>query len=476
MRRRLPILAALALAVPTALAGTAAAGPLGGVTATVEPVLASTLEAEDPATQLLVFVHADDVATARSAAEGAGLLVTDSWDRIGVAVAAGSPAQVVAVSQAPGVTYVERDVPIELYGDTSHVATRGLEARRTLLGADGTALDGSGVSIAVIDSGVDGTHPAFEDPATGASTVVRNLKSVCIGLQLNPASSCFVDVTALNDSDTFSIGGHGTHVAGIAGGQDSTLSDGTVVRGAAPGARLVGLSVGQAVSVYGGNTGLNWVLENHAAPCGTGVSAAQCPPIRVTNNSYGPVGGGSFDPNSATAKLQRALVAEGVVTVWAAGNDGGDGSESRTNPAGQDPTGGILSVAAYDDRGTGTRDGETGGFSSRGAKGDPATHPDLAAPGVDITAACRIYLPICTTGFDVRDGGDFNTISGTSMAAPHVAGIVAQAFQAAPSASPAQVEDALVSTATRYGSRAPFEQGAGLLDAVRAARAVGASG
>jgi hypothetical protein len=68
--------------------------------------------------------------------------------------------------------------------------------------------------------------------------------------------------------------------------------------------------------------------------------------IKVINNSYGPTGGGTFDPNSATVHLQRVLAAEGVVTVWANGNDGGDGSANLSNPPGQDPTPGIISVAS----------------------------------------------------------------------------------------------------------------------------------
>lgn len=148
----------------------------------------------------------------------------------------------------------------------------------------------------------------------------------------------------------------------------------------------------------------------------------------MTNHSYGPTGGGECDPDSATVELQRALAAEGVVTVWAAGNDGGDGSAPLTNPPGQDPTGGIPSVASYSDQETGTRDGVVSEFSSRGAATDPSTWPDLAAPGGTITSACRPYRPICATGPDFRnspglgDLGTFTTISGTSMAAPHVTG------------------------------------------------------
>ena len=99
-----------------------------------------------------------------------------------------------------------------------------------------------------------------------------------------------------------------------------------------------------------------------------------------------------------------------------------------------------------------------------------------------------MYLPICSTGLDPQNGpgatdiGTFNTISGTSMAAPHIAGIVAQLFQANPSATPAQVEEALKTTAYKYTDGAPYENGAlgttsvdkgyGLVDVVAAAQAV----
>jgi subtilisin family serine protease len=290
------------------------------------------------------------------------------------------------------------------------------------------------------------------------------------------------------DTDTISGGGHGTHVNGIVAGRPTTLSDGTQLQGAAPGASLVDVSTGAVLLIVGADSALNWVLENHDHPCGPGVPASTCPPIKVTNNSYGPTGGGAFDPNSATVKLQRALAADGVVTVWAAGNDGGDGSSSLTNPPGQDPTGGILSVASYYDEDTGTRDGVVSDYSSRGAAADPSTWPDLSAPGENITSSCRIYLPICSTGLAPQNGpgpldiGTFNTISGTSMAAPHIAGIVAQLFQAVPTATPAQIEAALKGSTHRYTDGAPyqtvgsyqtsFDKGTGLVDVVAAVAAL----
>jgi subtilisin family serine protease len=426
-----------------------------------------------------VLVHGTDLAAAKKAVKASGLRQLTSYDRIGVVVAEGTRSQILAARTQPGVTYLEGNQPITTSLSTSNIATRGAEAAATRTGADGKPLDGRGVSVAVIDSGVDPTHPFLQN-AGGTSAVVKNLKIVCDPLT---ETLCLPVDAGSADTDLLSGGGHGTHVNGIVAGRPVTLPDGTKMHGAAPGASLVDISVGAVLLIVGADAALNWVLENHAAPCGAGVPASTCPPIKVTNNSYGPSGGGAFDPNSATVKLQRALAADGVVTVWAAGNDGGDGTTSLTNPPGQDPTGGILSVASYNDLGTGTRNGKISDFSSRGLNGTVSTYPDLSAPGEDITSSCRIYLPVCSTGLAPVDGGNYNTISGTSMAAPHIAGIVAQLFQANPSATPAQIEQALISTAHQYGDGAAYQadprggstsydKGHGLVDVVAASDAV----
>ncbi len=472
--------------VVAALAGSPASAAPSGVggdaLAPVQDFLASQLAGLGAAVPATVLVHGTDIGAARAAVAAAGLRPVTEYERIGVVVASGTADRIEEARRQPGVTYLEGNQPIEFAQETSNVATRGAEAVATLTGADGAPLDGRGVSIAVIDSGVDPTHPYFRN-ADGSSAVVANLKSLCL-VEATPSTDCVVRVPSVVDTDTLSLGGHGTHVSGIVAGRPTTLSDGGRLQGAAPGAGLVSISTGAVLLIVGADSALNWVLENHEAPCGAGVSPAVCPPIKVTNNSYGPTGGGAFDPDSATVKLQRALAAEGVVTVWAAGNDGGDGSASLTNPPGQDPTGGILSVASYSDQDTGTRDGAVSEFSSRGAAADPSTWPDLSAPGDGITASCRPYLPICATGLDFRNGpglldlGTFNTISGTSMAAPHVAGIVAQLFQADPSATPAEIEAVLTGTAHRFGDGAAyasvggrttsFDKGAGLVDVVAA--------
>ena len=493
LSRRTAVLAAAALVLgPLPAYALATADP---APARVQGWLADRLSTASATDALRVYVHASSADAAREAAQASGLTVVEVFDKVGVAVADGVKAQIAEVRSAAGVTYVEGDQPAELLLDTSHQATRGAEAVETLKGADGSPLDGSGTSIAIIDSGVDGTHPFFTEP-DGTSKVVRNLKNVCPFVDTfqqivtdDFVDECNADVPG-NDSDTPSVGGHGTHVAGIAAGNPTLLADGRTVQGAAPGAKLVSLSVGQVISVYGGNSGLNWVLENHAAPCGEGVDATACPPIRVTNNSYGPGGGSDFDEDGVTAKLQRALLAEGVLTVWAAGNDGGDGSgeTQTTNGPGNDPTPGILMVASYDDAGTGTRDGSLSSFSSRGVQGRTGTYPDISAPGDMVLSACRPYLAICNSsgtvpadGPGATDIGTFNTISGTSMAAPHIAGIVAQLLEGAPGATPAQVEDAIEDGAHRFAaggayeadplnpdSQTSFDKGHGLVDVVAA--------
>ncbi|MGH3771695.1 MAG: S8 family peptidase [Pseudonocardiaceae bacterium] len=480
------------------VSGLIAGGSLAAMPASAEPepvpmsasLVAQLLSATSGG--IPVLVHGATLADAQRAVAATGMRRVATFRKIGVVVARGTKQQVQAARTQPGVTYLEGDQPIAMHAapaavttrSTSLVATRALEAQRTLVGANGAALDGSGVSIAVIDSGIDPTHPAF-----AGGKVVRSLKGVCLD-ESSTDTGCIMDVPSGIDTDTLSLGGHGSHVSSIAAGRSVTLSDGSTVSGAAPGVDIVSLSTGTAVVIVSADTALEWVLEHHTAPCGAAVPVAKCPPIRVVNNSYGPQGGGKFDPNSATVKLQRQLVQEGVVMVWAAGNDGGDGSKSLTNPPAQDPTGGVISVASYNDQGSGTISGPVSSFSSRGVKTDPSTWPDISAPGQNIVGACRAYLLICSTGLKPQNGpgildvGSYNTLSGTSMAAPQITGIVALLFQADPTATPAEIEKALKSTASHYSNGAPYQQvggylisfdkGAGLVDTVAAAKALGA--
>jgi subtilisin family serine protease len=289
--------------------------------------------------------------------------------------------------------------------------------------------------------------------ADGTSKVVRNMKIVCptapVWFNDNPATpeendrvpadTCapgegsdpyMIDVPT-NDSDTPSVGGHGTHVASNAAGFKRDY-DGRNIEGVAPGADLLAISTGEAISILYSDMALDWIARNHANPCAD--QGTTCNPITVVNNSDGPNGGGEFDPESATVAIQRKLVSEGVVMVWANGNgdesdtgptSGGDGSDNRSNPPAQDPTPGIISVANYDDGGSGTRDGTLNSSSSRGDAKRPSTWPDISAPGTNITAACRPNLAICNSIFPPESDPNFGTISGTSMSTPYISGVVA---------------------------------------------------
>ena len=146
-------------------------------------------------------------------------------------------------------------------------------------------------------------------------------------------------------------------------------------------------------------------------------------------------------------------------------------------------------MASYYDQDTGTRDGVVSDFSSRGLAADASTWPDISAPGENITSSCRalpgdlLHGPGLRNGPGALDIGTFNTISGTSMAAPHIAGIVAQLFQADPTATPAEIEQALKASAHKFTDGAAYQSGPvgttsydkghGLVDVVAAVAALG---
>jgi serine protease AprX len=371
------------------------------------------------------------------------------------------------------------------------VASRALLAQKRLVDAQGRPLDGRGTTIAVIDTGVDLTHPAFALPGRGTK-IVRTLSTLpCLRYgegspwthEISDDPACLVDVPSGTTSDA-GHGGHGSFVSGVAVGDHYRLQDGTAVGGAAPGARV--LMISTTTALVGLDNAFRWIVEHHRRPCGDDVPASMCPPIRVVNCSWG-----ADDPT--ITKAQDELAREGVLTVWANGNGGGDGSTSNSNVQGTaDRTPGVVSVGSYDDLGTGTRDGKISPGSSEGAKNDPRTWPDISAPGVNIISSCRVYQPICPAieTAPPRDGPGSDDVatyfigSGTSFAAPQVCGVVALMFQANPRASAGLIERTLERTAYRFddgasyqrvdGLLTSYDKGAGLVDAYAAATALGA--
>ncbi|PKK85701.1 MAG: hypothetical protein CVT48_04320 [Thermoplasmata archaeon HGW-Thermoplasmata-1] len=294
-----------------------------------------------------------------------------------------------------------------------------------------TGVTGEGVAVAVVDSGVDGLHEDLDE-----DKLAYNAKYAGTWVE-SP------------NSDTTS--GHGTHCAGIVGGTGER-SDGKK-KGVAPGCDLVGLGCGDTISVAYANNGLNWVKAN-----------AEKYNIRVVSCSWGSASLDGSELPTDTSPIYSQLANAGIVVIFAAGNDGGDGSSVKTGPQARNIY--TLSVASCLKNGRLMSD-----FSSRGAKSNPDTWPDITAPGSDIDS-CAATSGISPTSFPeaapfVGDG--YVSASGTSMACPHVSGVVALMFEVNPDLTPQDVMDIIALTADQnWGAyeESGYASGHGLINAM----------
>lgn len=379
-----------------------------------------------------------------------GLVYVFSLDSLPVAYVLGTELQVKDLLSKRGVERAEREAALSFHDAESRLALRMPELAHPLTGlrdAAGNPIDGRGVGIAVVDTGIHAAHAdLLYEPLWSAGRVAMNLKV---------ESQTFTD---LPSTDTTS--GHGTHVAGIISGQGSSDPD---RRGIAPGATLYGLGVGEASTIVWAAAAFDWILENHDQVD---------PPIKAVTNSWS--SGTDYNPDSALTRLVNLMVQKDLVVVFSASNNGGDGSTAETSAQCQIPTPGVICVAAYDDQDTGTRDGKIASYSSRGLISNPDTWPDLSAPGTNVLST---RPPVgATTGFGTNLG--YVELSGTSQAAPHVTGVVALMLQADPTLQPLEVEAHLKATAYKfshggsYTDGSHYAKGHGLVDAYAAVNAV----
>jgi serine protease AprX len=266
-------------------------------------------------------------------------------------------------------------------------------------------VDGSGVTVVVVDTGIDAGHPDLD---YGEKTIMN--------LFLNREEGYSWVEMENTDFDY----GHGTHVAGtVAGNGDASAG---ARSGVAPGANLIGLTVvDPTLADY--LVSLEWVYDNsrpNANPYN----------IRVATNSWHTIEE-EYDPEAPLSQVIMKLAYENnVVTTWSAGNEGREnmeGEEVSTSYEGNTPV--AIMVAAYERDGSAVTD-----FSSKGKLGWNHTYPDVGAPGRGIWSAHARRTQISAGS---KIGGNPNpyylAISGTSMSTPHVAGLVALLFQAAPS-------------------------------------------
>ncbi|MET7855866.1 S8 family serine peptidase [Streptomyces sp. NPDC005318] len=266
--------------------------------------------------------------------------------------------------------------------------------------------DGKGTKVAVLDTGIDSTHPDVKD---------RILES-----------KSFVPGQEVLDKH-----GHGTHVASTIAGSGAA-SDG-VNKGVAPGADLI---IGKVLSNEGSGEDSGIIA---------GMEWAKAEGADVVSMSLG-----SDIPDDGTDPMSQAVDAlsadGGPLFVIAAGNAYGEGTIGSPGSADK-----ALTVAAVD------KQDVRADFSSMG----PLTRsnglkPDLSAPGVDINAAASQAIPGIS--------GMYQQMSGTSMATPHVAGAAAILKQRHPDWSGQRIKDALMSSSKQLPDYTPYQQGTGRLD------------
>ncbi len=351
----------------------------------------------------------------------------------------------------PDVFRIHHDRPTTAHNFRTAITTG---ARAVQLGL---GLTGAGIGVAIIDSGITSWH---NDLTSRTPTMYP------YGDQRVTAFVDLVNGRALPYDDE----GHGTHVAGIIAGNGRD-SHGRHA-GVAPDATLVALKV---LDAYGRGTisnaiaALDWVLANR-----------QRYNIRVVNLSVGAAVRESYWSDPLTLAAKRVVDA-GVVVVTAAGNLGRNGAGEAlyggiTAP-GNAPW--VLTVGASSTNGSGTRDDDSmAAFSSRGPTYlDWSAKPDLVAPGhgsISLSNPASLFYvtkaPQLVNGSVAGSDRAYLALSGTSMAAPVVAGTAALMLQANPSLTPNAVKAILQYTAEQRGGQNALTQGAGLLNTIGAVR------
>jgi serine protease AprX len=391
-------------------------------------------------------------------------------------------------------------------------STTGALNLRTYNGADYRGTDGSGVGIAVLDSGIMWNHQNFMN-ASGVSRVQRAVdfqkvgdatavgqKDWTVGVDVSasmyPGSSTMAKYEAAIANDQFDkvdLFGHGSHVASVAAGRGAYQAPDS--SGTAPGSNLYDVKVldgdgfGQLSDVI---AGIDWVIF-HAKEYN----------IRVMNLSLAADSTESWQTDPL-ARAARSAVASGITVVVAAGNfgqsAGGALRYGTVSSPGHDPS--VITVGSVNMKGTAVRsDDVVNNFSSRGpTRGsyidassvrqiDNLLKPDLVAPGNKIDGAMSSdkeakRLNTLVTGHPGLQRGIAKkadvgrmlmSLSGTSISAPAVSGAVALMLQSNPGLTPPLIKAILQYSAQPLENANLLEQGAGLLNidgAVKLAQAL----
>ncbi len=410
-------------------------GPVGLVDgqagAKAHPLL-TQLAAEQPDERLAIIVqkHTQDTRLEALVARLGGVVTQDL--HIINAFAAEMKAQdAVALSRDPGVRWVSLDAPMERSGkpdrstttpdgttSTTHVNTF-LETLN-VYPVWNLGLQGQGITIAVIDSGVS-VDSDFS--LSGARNKSRLLKQI---------------VFCTNSTSSNDVYGHGTHVAGLIAGNGSDSNG--LYTGMAPQANLISLKIADGTGMaYESDVvnALQWVHNNQKNYN-----------IRVVNLSLNSTVEMSYhlSPLDAAAEI---LWFNGIVVVASSGNKIGSTINTANSAPANDPF--IITVGASNEQGTNSFSDDTyASFSAFGTTIDGFPKPDIVAPGKDIVSVLSKNSS-WGISYPERLVGDWEyfRISGTSMAAPMVSGAVALMLQAQPNLTPDQIKYRLIHSTVR---------------------------
>src|SRR4029079_10596316 len=325
--------------------------------------------------------------------------------------------QLARLSSLPGIDTVYPSVRYRPHPDRSPH-----QIGRPALSWPGRTDSGQGIKIAIIDEGIDQTHPFFSPagytmPAgyPKGQTAYTTAK-VIVACAFPPASPTWKHASKPFDPEMSS---HGTHVAGIAAGNANTLAQGVRISGVAPRAYLGNY---KALTIP---TDADVGLDGNSPELVAAIEAAVADGMDVINMSLGEP---EIEPSrDIVVKALEAATRAGVVSVVSAGNDFEEfGRGSVGSPA---ATPSAITVGAV----TTTRGGPDDVIASFSSSGPTPQSlqlkPDVSAPGAGILSAAP--------------RSSYATLSGTSMAAPHVSGAVALLLQRHPTWTPAQGKSAL---------------------------------